>query len=65
MLALPVSSWAGGHVWDDGIEQRATSECQSWRSKHGTNVRPLGSVRCCDNRARALLFKVLFDEVLV
>jgi len=68
MLALLVSSWLGGHVWDDeadGARRRASSECHAWRRQRGSNVRPLGSVRCGDRRARALLFKVLFDQVLL
>ena len=39
-------------------------EDRRWREQHGTNVRPLGSIRRGGQRPRALLFKLVFDEVL-
>ena len=69
MLALLVSSWLGGH-WGRGearreASDRAASECAAWRAAAGTNVRPLGAVRCGDSRARALLFKLCYDEAVL
>ena len=68
MLSLLVSSWLGGHLWKgpsrrEAIE-RAAAEDRAWRAQHCTNVRPLGSLRTGDSRARALLFKLAYDEVL-
>ena len=46
-------------------EQRAAEESRMWRAQHGTNVRPLGVVSCGGLRPRALLYKLLHDEVVV
>ena len=70
-LGLLVSSWTGGHLWQDGpaggVDEhkgRALSESLAWRREHRTNVRPIGSVHVGGDRVRALLFKCLFDSVI-
>lgn len=68
VLALLISSWLGGHVYADtesAERQRAAAECTEWRREHNTNVRPIGEVRRGGARARSLLFKFLFDEVIL
>jgi hypothetical protein len=71
LLALLVSSWLGGH-WSraegderNGLLAEESLDDRRWRQVAGTNVRPLGTVRRSGCRARALLYKVLFDEVLL
>ena len=75
LLALFVSSWLGGHRHgaSGGDERRDAAQGereadsiddQEWRRRHGTNVRPLGTLRRGGQRPRALLYKLAFDEVL-
>ena len=62
-LALLVSSWLGGH-WSEASEEEARAESAALRTARRSNVVMLGDLRRGGQRPRALLFKLLHDDVL-
>ncbi|KAL1510651.1 hypothetical protein AB1Y20_006949 [Prymnesium parvum] len=63
LLAAFVSSWLGGQ-WGEAEEAEAARRLRAAREARGANVVPLGGIRRGGQRPRALLYKVLYDELL-